>query len=150
MQATGNPVSTLLARLRQALSDPDDRADQTDRAVQAAGPEPATPADFRVADRPTFERRLHETLMTRGLAAAVSQTAGTFVCNHVFYSLMHALARKRGMVRGGFIHLPTQPELAKPGQPSLPLSAMRDAVALAIAIAAVRRAELKVSGGAES
>jgi EAL domain-containing protein (putative c-di-GMP-specific phosphodiesterase class I) len=69
MQASGNPVSTLLARLRQALSDPDERADGPDRALQAASPEPGPPADFRVADRPTFERRLHETLMTRGLAA---------------------------------------------------------------------------------
>ena len=89
-------------------------------------------------------------LRRNGLPAAVSQTAGTFVCNHAFYSLMHALARKRSTVRGGFIHLPSQPELAKPGQPSLPLTAMRDAVALAIATAVTRRAEPKVSGGTES
>ena len=37
-----------------------------------------------------------------GLAAEVSQTAGTFVCNHVFYALMHALKKQRGAtaVRG--------------------------------------------------
>lgn len=82
--------------------------------------------------------------------AAVSQTAGTFVCNHVFYALMHELARKRGTVRGGFIHLPCHPELAKAGQPSLPLHRMRDAVVLAIAVAAGRRVEVKIAGGAES
>jgi len=39
------------------------------------------------------------------IPASVSQTAGTFVCNHAFYLLMHELRRSRS-VRGGFIHLP--------------------------------------------
>ena len=55
-----------------------------------------------------------------GLAAEVSQTAGTFVCNHVFYALMHALKKQRGSsaVRGGFIHVPYLPNQ---GAPSMPL-----------------------------
>ena len=55
-----------------------------------------------------------------GLAAEVSQTAGTFVCNHVFYALMHALKKQRGAiaVRGGFIHVPYLPSQ---GRPSMPL-----------------------------
>lgn len=55
-----------------------------------------------------------------GLAAEVSQTAGTFVCNHVFYALMHALKKQRGSsaVRGGFIHVPYLPSQ---GSPSMPL-----------------------------
>jgi pyroglutamyl-peptidase len=61
---------------------------------------------------------------------------------------MHNLARARGNVRGGFIHLPCNPELAKPGQPSLPLHAMRDAVVLAIAVSLTRR-ERRATGGAE-
>jgi pyroglutamyl-peptidase len=36
------------------------------------------------------------TLRARGLPASVSQTAGTFVCNHVFYALMHAIRRSPG------------------------------------------------------
>lgn len=49
-----------------------------------------------------------------GVAAELSNTAGTFVCNHVFYALMHRLATGRGFnqVRGGFIHLPCLPEHA--------------------------------------
>jgi pyroglutamyl-peptidase len=46
-------------------------------------------------------------IAARGVAVAVSETAGTFVCNHVFYGLMHALAQRPG-VRGGFVHVPTQ------------------------------------------
>jgi pyroglutamyl-peptidase len=46
----------------------------------------------------------------RGLKAGVSQTAGTFVCNHVFYGLMHRTAGTR--TRAGFIHVPFLPEQA--------------------------------------
>src|SRR5574337_978546 len=54
-----------------------------------------------------------------GIAVAVSQTAGTFVCNHVFYGLMHHLATARGFARtrGGFIHVPPLPEQAAHGMP---------------------------------
>lgn len=59
-------------------------------------------------------------LQQRGLPAEVSQTAGTFVCNHVFYGLMHRLTIHPGLrhARGGFVHVPWLPEQ---GQPSLPL-----------------------------
>jgi pyroglutamyl-peptidase len=58
-----------------------------------------------------------------GIAAELSNSAGTFVCNHVFYALMHALASKRSLrlVRGGFVHVPWLPEQ---GEPSMPLEAM--------------------------
>ncbi len=55
-------------------------------------------------------------LQKAGVPAEVSQTAGTFVCNHVFYALMFALSRQRGTPRprGGFIHLPWLPEQGEP------------------------------------
>ena len=52
-----------------------------------------------------------------GVPCEVSQTAGTFVCNHVLYGLMHLLAgRGAGAmgVRGGFIHVPWLPEQGRP------------------------------------
>ena len=75
-------------------------------------------------------------LQRLGVPAEVSQTAGTFVCNHVFYGLMHALATQRGMkrVRGGFIHVPFLPQQ---GVPCLPLEmlvqALRQVVGTALA-----------------
>ena len=61
-------------------------------------------------------------LCTAGIPADISHSAGTFVCNHVFYALMHAL-RKRPQVRAGFVHIPYSPEQAArhPGAPSLPI-----------------------------
>jgi len=74
-------------------------------------------------------------LRRRGIAAGASETAGTFVCNHLFYHLMHGLARHRG-VRGGFIHVPPLPVQAGKVQPSLPLARMIQAAAIAIAVTA--------------
>jgi pyroglutamyl-peptidase len=86
-------------------------------------------------------------LRKRGLPAAVSQTAGTFVCNHVFYGLMHEL-RKQKKVRGGFIHVPFLPEQAKAGQPSLPLETMTVAIGVAVAVALTTRRDKRSAGGA--
>lgn len=87
-----------------------------------------------------------EAMRAAGLPAEVSQTAGTFVCNHVFYGLMHALRRRKG-VRGGFIHVPFLPEQAKAGQASLPLEEMTTAVALAVETALRRKRDVRIVGG---
>ncbi|MGY4828850.1 pyroglutamyl-peptidase I [Sphaerotilaceae bacterium SBD11-9] len=49
-----------------------------------------------------------QALQRHGVPAELSQTAGTFVCNHVFYGLMHALATQPLLqgTRGGFVHVP--------------------------------------------
>lgn len=63
----------------------------------------------------------------QGLIAGVSQTAGTFVCNHVFYGLMHHVAGQP--IKAGFIHVPFLPEQAA-GRPDTPPSmALDDIVA---------------------
>jgi len=55
-------------------------------------------------------------LQQENIRAEVSQTAGTFVCNHVFYGLMRALAKSRSLqqTRGGFVHVPWLPEQGAP------------------------------------
>jgi len=86
-----------------------------------------------------------QALRRRGIPAAVSQTAGTFVCNHVFYGLMHELQSRPG-VRGGFIHLPYLPEQAA-GQPSLPFERMCAGVRLALETAVAYRRDVRAAGG---
>lgn len=88
-------------------------------------------------------------LRAAGLPASVSNTAGTFVCNHVFYALMHAL-RDRPEVRAGFMHLPLLPEQAArlTGQPSMPLALMRDGVREALRVGLCHRgADLLLAEG---
>ena len=41
-----------------------------------------------------------------GFAAEISNSAGTFVCNDLMYSLLYTLEREFPAVRGGFIHVP--------------------------------------------
>lgn len=50
------------------------------------------------------------------IPAAVSNTAGTYVCNDVMYTLLHHFSHSQ--IRVGFIHVPSLPEQ---GQPNLPL-----------------------------
>jgi pyroglutamyl-peptidase len=86
-------------------------------------------------------------LQRREVPAAVSQTAGTFVCNHVFYGLMHQLRGQR-KVRGGFIHVPFLPGQAMPGQPSLSLATMTAAIGAAVAVTLRTRRDTRSAGGA--
>ncbi|HEX4349772.1 MAG TPA: pyroglutamyl-peptidase I [Verrucomicrobiae bacterium] len=89
-------------------------------------------------------------LLKADLPAAISQSAGTFVCNHVFYGLMRMLARKR-RVRGGFIHVPYLPEQARraaDGSPSLPLAEIIRGLEIAIETSLTTPHDLRAVGGA--
>ncbi|HEP1042382.1 TPA: pyroglutamyl-peptidase I [Serratia marcescens] len=84
-----------------------------------------------------------------GIPASVSQTAGTYVCNHVMYGLLHRLSGQRE-VKGGFIHIPYLPEqaAAHPDAPSMAASTVLFALELAVSIALQVEHDLKVVGGA--
>lgn len=85
-----------------------------------------------------------------GVPAMVSQTAGTFVCNHVFYGLMHTLAQRQATAtRGGFVHIPYLPEQAArhPGAPSLALDTLIAGLRVAVATALSTDTDIREQGG---
>ncbi|MGV8885735.1 MAG: pyroglutamyl-peptidase I [Microbacteriaceae bacterium] len=83
------------------------------------------------------------TLTEHGIPASVSQTAGTYVCNHVFYRL-----RELG-VRGGFVHVPYSVEqVGEREVASVPLSTITEAVRLIVRTALDVQTDVKVGGGA--
>ena len=88
-------------------------------------------------------------LRDAGIPASVSQTAGTFVCNHVMYGLLHKLS---GMpeAKGGFIHIPYLPQQAAAhlGAPSMAAETVRQGLELAIATALQVENDIQVTGGA--
>jgi len=90
-----------------------------------------------------------EALREAGIPASVSQTAGTFVCNHVMYGVLHKLA-DRPEVKGGFIHIPYLPEqaAAHPGAPSMSTHTLKKGLEIAIAVALRQEHDIKVVGGA--
>jgi len=85
---------------------------------------------------------------TEGVAAEVSQTAGTFVCNHVFYALMHELATRRMLkgTRGGFIHVPWLPGQ---GAPAMVLGDMVRGLRAAVKCALLTEVDVGAGAGAE-
>lgn len=86
-----------------------------------------------------------------GVPAAVSHTAGTFVCNHVAYGLGHLIATEFPHMRGGFVHVPWAPEQVTDGTaPSLPPATVAHGLRPLLATAARTPAgqDLKVTEGA--
>jgi pyroglutamyl-peptidase len=91
-------------------------------------------------------------LREAGLPAAVSNSAGTFVCNHVFYGLMHEAASARFRFRGGFLHVPYLPSQAarSKGMPSMGLDQIVEGIEIILSVAAARDDDLAVSEGSLS
>jgi pyroglutamyl-peptidase len=86
-------------------------------------------------------------MLDAGITAEVSQTAGTFVCNHVFYGLMHELATNAALagIRGGFIHVPWLPGQ---GEPSMPLDKIVAGLKAGIECALRTRHDIRKQAGA--
>jgi len=90
-----------------------------------------------------------QALRLRGFPAGVSQTAGTFVCNHVFYGLMHHAAGSA--LKAGFIHVPFLPEQAaeRPERPaSMALKDIVDGLRIAVELAVTEDEDVAEAGGA--
>ena len=128
---------------------------------QAGGRDKITPervainvSDARISDnegnRPTDEpvingapaayfatlpiKAIAERLSQEGIPAAVSNSAGTFVCNHLMYGVLHHIATNKLNAVAGFVHIPYLPEQVqnKENIPSLPLDTDVKAVGFVI------------------
>jgi pyroglutamyl-peptidase len=78
------------------------------------------------------------TIRARGLPASVSPSAGSFVCNHVFYALQHALRGRD--TASGFVHVPASPEMnLGPDVPTMTVADTAAALAVAVEVAAHQR-----------
>lgn len=75
-------------------------------------------------------RAMTAAIEAQGIPAAVSYTAGTYVCNDLLYTLLHHYAGTP--VRAGFIHVPFLPEQAPQGVASMPLAQMIRALEAAV------------------
>jgi len=91
-------------------------------------------------------------LREAGVPAAVSNSAGTFLCNHIFYGLMREAAVSGNRFRGGFLHVPYLPSQAArlPGAPSMALEQIVEGIEIILQVTAARIDDLLVSEGALS
>jgi pyroglutamyl-peptidase len=79
-------------------------------------------------------KRMTQALRAAGLPAEVSYSAGTFVCNHVFYGLMHLASTRPWLRQAGFLHVPYLPQQAAhhPQAPSMALDHLVTGLRLAL------------------
>ncbi|HEX8404094.1 MAG TPA: pyroglutamyl-peptidase I [Duganella sp.] len=90
-----------------------------------------------------------QALRDAGLPSSVSQSAGTFVCNHVFYGLMHQASEWGTTMRAGFIHIPYLPQQAArhPGTASMKLEDMVEGLRIAIRTTLGHSVDVREAGG---
>lgn len=100
----------------------------------------AAPAHFATLPVKEIVRRIADT----GIPAEVSYSAGTFVCNHVFFTALEAAASP---ARAGFVHVPWSTEHAPADAPALPLRAIADALEIAVRTSVGVQVDAVVPGG---
>ncbi|MCV0427806.1 MAG: pyroglutamyl-peptidase I [Roseibium sp.] len=78
-----------------------------------------------------------EAMREGGIPADISDAAGTFCCNHLFYGILHHLTVTQSSVRAGWVHLPHLPEVAalegNLGAPSMSVETASHGLRLALA-----------------
>ena len=123
---------------------PDNEGNQIiDEPVCPQGPA----AYFATVPIKAMVRRIQE----RNIPASVSNSAGTFVCNHVLYGVCHLLATQYPGKRSGFIHIPFLPGrqvIDKKNMPSMSQEMMVEAIEAAICAIVETETDIKVTGGA--
>ena len=83
------------------------------------------------------------------IPASVSNTAGTFVCNHVMYGILYMIDKKYPNIKGGFIHIPymTSQIIDKKNTPFMSLEEIVRGLELAIEACTLYKDDIKVIGG---
>ncbi|HJB23463.1 MAG TPA: pyroglutamyl-peptidase I [Candidatus Jeotgalibaca pullicola] len=114
-----------------------------DAPIQEDGP----PAYFSTLPIKAMVEKIKET----GVPSAVSNTAGTFVCNHIMYQALYLTEKELPGVRAGFIHVPYIPEqvVDKPNQPAMSLEDIAKGLtgALEAMVEYRDKDDLKIIGG---
>ena len=87
----------------------------------------------------------------RGIPTAISNTAGTFVCNYVMYGVLYHIHKHNIAKKGGFIHIPYMPQqvINKPNTPYMEKERMVRGVEIALECIAQYQEDIRVSGGRE-
>ena len=130
----GGATAIVLER-RAANADDADLADNAGAVRRGVPIDPAGPA-FRPATLPLDA--LAAAVVARGLPVRLSDSAGRFVCNHVFYRAAAAAALQRPVIRVGFVHLPWPADWPSAAHGSSAVHAVRFADLRAAVTALVR------------
>lgn len=85
-----------------------------------------------------------------GYPSVLSNTAGTYICNHVMYGILYYIKKEFPHMRGGFIHVPYAPSqvVNKPATPSMSLADIAASLEAAVKAAVENQTDIKAVGGA--
>ena len=87
-------------------------------------------------------------MMDNGVPAAISNTAGTYVCNDLMYHLLYQLKHEFPNARGGFIHVPYATIQNHPNMASMTIEEMSKGLALCIEAAIENEHDITAASGA--
>jgi len=92
-----------------------------------------------------------EEIKSAKIPASVSNTAGTYVCNHIMYSLLYYISKNNLDIKGGFIHVPyiTEQVVDKKNMPYMEVATITKALECAVQALNKYKVDVKVSGGKE-
>ena len=84
-----------------------------------------------------------------GYPSVLSNSAGTYICNHVMYGILYYIEKEFPNVRGGFIHVPYAPSqvVNKPSTPSMALADITASLEAAVAAAVSSKEDIRAVGG---
>lgn len=84
-----------------------------------------------------------------GYPSVLSNTAGTYICNHVMYGILYYIKKEFPHMRGGFIHVPYAPSqvVNKPATPSMSLADIAASLEAAVKAAVENQTDIKAVGG---
>lgn len=84
-----------------------------------------------------------------GYPSSLSNSAGTYICNHVMYGILYYIQKEFPGVRGGFIHVPyaASQVVNKPNMPSMAIADISAALEAAVKAAVEYECDIKAVGG---
>jgi len=79
-------------------------------------------------------REMQQRLAEAGIPASISNSAGTFVCNHLIYGALHYICTNKIPMRAGFVHIPYLPQqvVDKPNVPSMAMEMVTEGLILMV------------------
>ena len=118
---------------------------------------------YQPIDEPIFEdgenayfsnlpiKAMVEEVKKAGVPAAVSNTAGTYVCNHIMYSLLYYINKHNLKIRGGFVHVPyiAQQVMGKKNVPFVELGSITRGLEACVLAIKNNTVDLNITGGQE-
>ena len=123
------------------------------RIKDNAGNQPIDEKIFEDGENAYFStlpiKAIQKSIMENKIPASISNTAGTFVCNHVFYGVRYLTEKRYKNIKSGFIHIPYLPEqvIDKADTGSMSLDIILKGIEIAIQTIFKYEVDIKILSG---